>query len=65
MIVEYEVSIYFRDNKKISCGMSELAWFVFRKELANLSSVRRVEIKAVGSIKTDTFYRAELELMYG
>jgi hypothetical protein len=24
-----------------------------------------VEIKAVGSIKTDTFYRAELELMYG
>ena len=65
MIVEYEISIYFRDNKKISCGMSELAWFVFRKELANLSSVRRVEIKAVGSIKTDTFYRAELEVMYG
>jgi hypothetical protein len=24
-----------------------------------------VEIKLVGSIKTDTFYRAELELMYG
>ena len=63
--MEYEKSMYFRDNKKISCGMSELAWFVFRKELANLSSVRRVEIKAHGSIKTDTFYRAELELMYG
>jgi hypothetical protein len=65
MMMEYEVSIYFRDNKKISCGMSELAWIVFRKELANLSSVRRVEIKAVGSITTQTFYRAELELMYG
>jgi hypothetical protein len=63
--MEYEVSIYFRDNKKISCGMSELAWIVFRKELANLSSVLRVEIKANNSITTDTFYRAELELMYG
>lgn len=63
--MEYEVSIYFRDNKKISCGMSELAWIVFRKELANLSSVLRVEIKANNSIKTDTFYRSELELMYG
>ena len=64
-MTEYEVNIYFRDNKKITCGMSDLAWFVFRKELANLSSVRRVEIKAVGSITTQTFYRAELELMYG
>jgi hypothetical protein len=63
--MEYEVSIYFRDNKKISCGMSELAWYVFRKELANLSSVRRVEIKAVGSITIQTFYKAELEVMYG
>ena len=63
--MEYEVSIYFRDNKKISCGMSDLAWFVFRKELANLSSVRRVEIKPVGSITTQTFYKAELEVMYG
>ncbi len=64
-MTEYEVSIYFRDSKKITCGMSDLAWYVFRKELANLSSVRRVEIKAVGSITTQTFYRAELELMYG
>jgi hypothetical protein len=63
--MEYEISIYFRDNKKISCGMSELAWYVFRKELANLSSVRRVEIKAVGSITIQTFYKAELEVMYG
>jgi len=63
--MEYEVSIYFRDNKKISCGMSELAWYVFRKELANLSSVRRVEIKTVGSITIQTFYKAELEVMYG
>jgi hypothetical protein len=63
--MEYEVSVYFRDNKKISCGMSELAWYVFRKELANLSSVRRVEIKTVGSITIQTFYKAELEVMYG
>ena len=65
MKMEYEVKIHFNGGKTIACGMSELAWIVFRKELANLSSVRRVEIKAVGSIKTDTFYRAELELMYG
>lgn len=63
--MEYEVKIHFNGGKSISCGMSDLAWIVFRKELANLSSVRRVEIKPVGSITTDTFYRAELELMYG
>jgi hypothetical protein len=63
--MEYEVRIFFNSGKSIACGMSELAWIVFRKELANLSSVRRVEIKADNSIKTDTFYRSELELMYG
>ena len=63
--MEYEVKIHFNNGKSIACGMSELAWMVFRKELANLSSVRRVEIKASNSITTDTFYRAELELMYG
>jgi hypothetical protein len=61
--IEYDIRIHFNNRNSISCGMSELAWFVFRKELAMLSSVRRVEVKKHGSLKIDNYYRAELELM--
>ena len=61
--IEYDIRIHFNNRNSISCGMSELAWFVFRKELAMLSSVRRVEVKRHNSIKIDTYYPAELELM--
>jgi hypothetical protein len=61
--IEYDIRIHFNNRNSISCGMSELAWFVFRKELAMLSSVKRVEVKKHNSLKIDTYYRAELELM--
>jgi hypothetical protein len=61
--IEYDIRIHFNNRNSISCGMSELAWFVFRKELAMLSSVKRVEVKKHGSLKIDNYYRVELELM--
>lgn len=61
---ELEVRIVFDSGADMTCGMTELAWQVFKKDLAQTPSVCRVEIRNANGFVWSVLYKEELEMTY-
>lgn len=61
---ELEVNIVFDSGAEMKCGMTELAWQVFKKDLAQTPSVNRVEIRNANGVVWSVLYKEELEMTY-
>jgi hypothetical protein len=59
---ELEVKIVFDSGAEMTCGMTEFAWQVFKKDLAETPSVCRVEIRNANGYVWSVLYKEELEM---